>query len=123
MADTKNNLEILRNLSKILGRIAKNPVNIAIFTILNQTTQDSGLTVETIIKQIEGTFGNSSFGTDEIRVRLSRLVSRGWIEKVWRTPGVVTPRYEYNLSTDGQIIAKFCQEMLGVLNANILEEE
>lgn len=122
MADTKD-LETLQNLCKILARIAKNPVKIVIFTILNQISQDSGLTVENTIKQIYKTFGEGSFSEDEISYRFNELLREGWIRKFHQNAGVIKPRYEFTLTDDGKIIAKFCQQMLNVLNANIPEEE
>ncbi len=123
MTKAEENLEILQNLSKILARIAKNPVNIAIFTILNQTTQNSGLTIENTTKQIYETFGKGSFGEAEISYRINELASKGWIRKFHQNAGVIKPRYEFVLTDGGKIIANFCQQMLGILNANILKEE
>lgn len=122
MANTEENLETLQKLCKMLAIIAKNQVNIAIFVALIQTMRDSELTIEQVIKQIRETFGDSSFGEDEIRDRLNRLVSRGWIEKIYRDPCIIAPRYEYNLSVDGQIIAKFFKEMIDNLNSNAPKE-
>lgn len=127
MADTQENLETLQNLHRMLRTIAKNPVNIAIFVILDQIKREEGLIAEEIIKKVQEKFGKDSFGEDEIRYRLNRLASSsygdGLIEKVYRTPGIIAPRYEYSLSADGQIIAKFFKEMMESLNPNIFKEE
>ncbi len=124
MTDTESNLQTLQNLNKILARIVKSQVNIAIFIALIQTVRGFGLVVEEITKNIYETFGDGLFGKDEIRDRLNRLVIRGWIEKNYRIPDIkIAPYYEYNLSVDGQIIAKFFKEMMESLNYNILKEE
>lgn len=127
MAETEESLETLQKLRKVLAGIAKNSVNIAIFVILDQTKRDKGLIAEEIIKNVQEKFGKGYFSEDEIRYKLNTHASSsygdGLIEKVYRTPGVITPRYEYSLSADGQIIAKFFKEMMESLNPNIFKEE
>jgi len=74
--DSKQNLETAGKLAKILGQLGKSSVNIAILTVLFETTYGlmfEAMTKKEIIEKIYEKFGKKSFEANHIQYGLDKL--------------------------------------------------